>query len=70
VSSFLVKEQSWRRNLDEASGAYRKSQIRTAIIRLGAILTCESPEKAFPGGAAHDDFAAEVAFVAGFASGE
>jgi hypothetical protein len=70
VSSFLVKEQSWRRNLDEPSSAYRQSQIKTAIIRLGVILTCELPEKVFPGGAAHDDFAADVAFVAGFASGE
>jgi hypothetical protein len=70
AASLLVKEEFWRRNLDDLSSSYRKIPIRTAIVRLGVILTCESPVQVYPGTGDHEDFAADASFVAGFASGE
>lgn len=64
--AFAIAAALWRKNLDDGKAA----PVRTAVFRATALLTCTTPVEIAPGLGPRREFAADRAFVAGFADGE
>jgi hypothetical protein len=69
VFRFTLERAQWEKNFDEVARSSH-APYRTAIFRVTANLTCHKPYELAPGVGPRNEFAADRAFVAGFAQGE